>query len=271
MGLSDIRAWLKKLAYLLSALLTGFAPPKDGEVAVLMYHAIDDSGWRLSVTPKQFERQMARLRRHHVVVPLADIVAHAKGEKRLPARAVAVTFDDGYADLIPVVLPVLKKYRVPMTLFLNTDVSVQTNSLGTPRVTWDDIRVLVESGFVSIESHGKTHAHLPALEPSVARAELVDAVDDIRVHLGTTPSFFAYPFGDRSLEVEAMVEEVGYTAAFGISEGFIAEQAPLYRLPRIQVDATMTPLLFALRLTPALAMHRRIVGAFRRVLEKHTK
>ncbi len=265
------RSLFKHLGYLIAAALEGFAPSREGDAAVLMYHAVDTSGWRLSIPPHEFARQMKHLKRHRIVVSLADVVAHAKGEKRLPERSVAVTFDDGYADLVPTVLPVITRYRIPVTVFLTTDLTEQTNSKQIPRITWDDVRLLRASGWVTIESHGKTHPHLPALSVEEVRAQLVDAKKDIERETSTTPSYFAYPYGDRSPEVEEEVKAAGYEAAFSITEGFVRKGSELLHLPRIQVDATMSPLLYRLRLTPALTRNRRIVGTLRRVLRIHSK
>lgn len=262
---------LKKLGYLLATATVGFAKSREGDAAVLMYHAVDTSGWRLSVTPQEFAWQMKYLKRHRIVVPLADVVAHAKGEKRLPERSVAVTFDDGYADLVSTVLPVITRYRIPITIFLTTDLTEQTNSKALPRISWDEVRLLRASGWVTIESHGKTHPHLPSLSPDEVRTQLVDARTDIERETGVAPSYFAYPFGDRSPEVEAAVLAAGYEAAFSITEGFVQKGSELLHLPRIQVDTTMTHLLYRLRLTPALSQNRRIVDALRRVLKIHSK
>jgi peptidoglycan/xylan/chitin deacetylase (PgdA/CDA1 family) len=50
----------------------------------------------------------------------------------VPARAVAITFDDGYADNYEYAFPILKKYNAPATIF------VATGIVGTGNVLWHD-------------------------------------------------------------------------------------------------------------------------------------
>lgn len=266
--LNVIRSWGKSFSYTVASVGARFAPERHDEegasALVLMYHAVDTSGWRLSIPPQEFERQMAYLRRKHITVPLADVVALASGEKRVPPRAVAVTFDDGYADLVPTVLPILQRYRIPMTLFLNTDLTAQTNSLGLPRVSATDIETLSQSGYVTIASHAQTHRRLPELSEEELKSELTESKRAVE-HIPNSLPYFAYPFGARSPGVEEGVKEAGYTAAFGISEGFIRPGDDLFRLKRVQVDASMSFGLFKQRLTRALELHRSIVDRFRRI------
>jgi peptidoglycan/xylan/chitin deacetylase (PgdA/CDA1 family) len=90
--------------------------------AILMYHRIAEAAydpWRLAVAPALFEQQIAWLRRRRTLLPLAEFAAlHRQG--RLPAAAVAVTFDDGYACNAEVAAPILESLEAPATIFLTT-------------------------------------------------------------------------------------------------------------------------------------------------------
>ena len=67
----------------------------------------------------RFDAQLRLLKRWFDVLPLPDAVdALRKG--RLPARALAITFDDGYADNRTVALPILQRHSVPATFFVTT-------------------------------------------------------------------------------------------------------------------------------------------------------
>jgi glycosyltransferase involved in cell wall biosynthesis len=88
-------------------------------VAVLAYHRIGDPSQAppgmVSATPRGFDRQMRALASCARPVSLAEVLAG-----RLPRRAVAVTFDDAYADFGEQAWPVLRRYGIPVTLFVPT-------------------------------------------------------------------------------------------------------------------------------------------------------
>jgi peptidoglycan/xylan/chitin deacetylase (PgdA/CDA1 family) len=72
------------------------------------------------VTCSAFESQLDYLQRHYNVLSLHDAVNRLRDNK-LPERSVAITFDDGYANNLRLAYPLLRKYRMPATIFLITD------------------------------------------------------------------------------------------------------------------------------------------------------
>lgn len=91
---------------------------------ILMYHRVarlNHDPWRLAVSPDNFAGQIDALLQLRHVVPLrwlADQIARG----RLPKNVAAVTFDDGYVDLLTEAKPVLERYGCPATAFLVTGV-----------------------------------------------------------------------------------------------------------------------------------------------------
>lgn len=85
-----------------------------------------------------FEAQIAHLARGYTVLALPDAVRllHAG---RLPRRAVAITFDDGYRDNYTHAWPILTKYEVPATFFVVTG-ALDRNV----RLWWDDVEGRLE-------------------------------------------------------------------------------------------------------------------------------
>jgi peptidoglycan/xylan/chitin deacetylase (PgdA/CDA1 family) len=92
--------------------------------AILMYHRVARAAcdpWGLCVTPENFRTQLAALKRHRTVMAMDDLV-DALASARVPPRATALTFDDGYADNFVVAKPILEELRVPATMFLTSGI-----------------------------------------------------------------------------------------------------------------------------------------------------
>jgi peptidoglycan/xylan/chitin deacetylase (PgdA/CDA1 family) len=108
---------------------------------ILMYHRVADvtsDPFRLVVSPAHFAQHMALVREGYSPIRLADL-AEAIGRNDVPRRAVAVTFDDGYADNYYQALPALESMGVPATVFVTTG---KTDS--TCPFWWDELgRVLL--------------------------------------------------------------------------------------------------------------------------------
>ena len=71
------------------------------------------------VSRTAFDQQIAYLCRHATILPLSEAVVRL-AQNDLPDHAVSVTFDDGYANNLHVAYPILRKYRVPATVYLAT-------------------------------------------------------------------------------------------------------------------------------------------------------
>ncbi len=91
--------------------------------AVLLYHRVgarQPDVHDLCVDVGVFREHMRHVRDECQPMALGDLVQAAR-QGRLPARAVAVTFDDGYLEHLTVVSPILVEYGIPATFYLNTD------------------------------------------------------------------------------------------------------------------------------------------------------
>lgn len=100
-----------------------------GDLVILMYHCILDSANKekgyfqpgLIVSQQVFDRQMSYLARNHNLLSLEQLIEIFKNNKPIPKRTVVITFDDGWGDNYLYAYPILKKHRVPATIFLSTD------------------------------------------------------------------------------------------------------------------------------------------------------
>ncbi len=74
----------------------------------------------ISASPDEFQRHLHFLASHYNVVRLEDVLETAAGGRKLPRRAVLITFDDAYRDFLEVAWPALRAHRLPATLFVPT-------------------------------------------------------------------------------------------------------------------------------------------------------
>lgn len=92
------------------------------KLAILIYHRVFANPDPLSPgepTISEFDWQMAALRRHFNPLPLSEAAIRLE-TGTLPARAISVTFDDGYADNYELALPILRKWGISATFFIAT-------------------------------------------------------------------------------------------------------------------------------------------------------
>lgn len=92
------------------------------KLTILIYHRILDRPDPLrggEVDVHLFDRQMKWVKRFFNVMPLHQAV-NAMFEERLPERALAITFDDGYKDNYTNALPVLEHHGLVATIFVAT-------------------------------------------------------------------------------------------------------------------------------------------------------
>ena len=91
-------------------------------LSILIYHRVLPAADPLQPdisTAAGFEARMRWLRRVFRILPLSDALTRLRSGN-LPGRAMAITFDDGYADNAEVALPVLRRLGIPATFFIAT-------------------------------------------------------------------------------------------------------------------------------------------------------
>ncbi len=96
---------------------------KKYHIYILCYHRVTDKkdDWSLpAISPYVFNKQMQYLKKWSQVLPLSQLVALLSKESQelYKKRYAAITFDDGYKDNYQFAYPILKKYKLPATIFL---------------------------------------------------------------------------------------------------------------------------------------------------------
>jgi peptidoglycan/xylan/chitin deacetylase (PgdA/CDA1 family) len=109
-----------------------------GKALILGYHRVASpphDPFGICVAPPHFESHLEMIRRFGTPIGLADLVEGLK-VNRLPRRAVAITFDDGYLDNLIEARPLLERFDIPATVF------VTTGSLGGI-FWWDELEAIL--------------------------------------------------------------------------------------------------------------------------------
>jgi len=165
--------------------------------AILTYHSMDRSGSVISVEPEAFRRHVEWLMEHGVAV--ADLEQLMRMDPS--DTAIALTFDDGFANFAEHAWPVLKEYGLTATLFVPTGHAGGTNAWESggslpvlPLLDWDALARLAEDGLV-LGSHSVTHANLCQTDGAQLADELSTSAERIAAETGTVPVSFAYPYG----------------------------------------------------------------------------
>ena len=92
----------------------------DARLCVLIYHRVPaqvDPMYPDEPDAAAFDARMAFVAARFNVLPLDEAIERV-GAGTLPRRALCITFDDGYADNFHVALPILRKHRLPATIFV---------------------------------------------------------------------------------------------------------------------------------------------------------
>jgi peptidoglycan/xylan/chitin deacetylase (PgdA/CDA1 family) len=244
------KATLVRGQALAGALRGGAARPG---LRILYYHRVAAENDPLAVTPDAFRRQMDALAASgQRVVDLYEIdeLALAAGE-----AAVALTFDDGYRDVLEAALPVTREHGFPSTVFVVPGAIAGTSPFAwyaagaMPAVAdWDELRAEERAGLVRFEPHTLTHPVLPNLTRESARREIAGSKEAVEHELGRPAKIFCYPGGYYSPREVELVHESGYRAA--VTCEFGANSAPFahHELRRTIVERSDALWLFRARL-----------------------
>lgn len=221
--------------------------PASNRALVLCYHAISD----LSADPVLadygidraiFAAQLDQLTRRgfHFVHPV-ELRAALEGRACLPRRAVVLTFDDCYTDLLEVAREELSPRGIPALAFAVT--GLRSNEWDRPigartMDLLDDagLRRLRECG-VEIGCHSRSHRTLTDLDNQELAAETAGAAEDLERTGLPRPYAFAYPYGVRDARSRRAVESAGYALGFGLRRDRAGPANDPFDLPRVEILA----------------------------------
>jgi peptidoglycan/xylan/chitin deacetylase (PgdA/CDA1 family) len=218
-------------------------------VPILMYHYISDNPdpkdkvrEKLSITPDKFDAQMTYLAQHgYTTISLDTLYDIFNGQVNAPVKSIILTFDDGFVDFYFNAYPILQKYNFYAISF------IITGAVGQDRyLSWDQIREIQSSGFISFGAHSVSHPNLTKLSYTRLLSELQDSKSTLEAHIGHTVNFISYPYGRTNSKALSAAKKVGFVGGVGV--WYAKASYPSMNMPRVQVSGQMTLRTFASRL-----------------------
>lgn len=229
---------------------------------VLMYHHVSPSPGLVTVSPANFRIQMEELARAgwHTV-SLADIAGFLAG-RDLPARSVAITFDDGYLDNYVHAFPVLREFGLHATIFAVTGWIAEgaprgfSDSLVLPdhrackaaiaagraddvMLRWSEIEDMLRDGAVEIHSHTHSHTRWDKTVPDVAARRIALAQDlaasraSLKQRLGMEEEHLCWPQGYFDDDYVAVATASGFNYLYTTQRRMNSRRTPATAIGRI--------------------------------------
>ncbi len=198
---------------------------------ILLLHALSTRSFDFTgISFAQFESLLTTIEQSRLRVGTID-------EALRDRSVVAITFDDGYDDLMQLA-PLLKARPFPVTVFMPTRFVGADNSWdhwfvrGRRRhLSAEQMKSLANLG-VEFGSHGHTHSDLSKLEREQIESELRESNQRLTEITGVAPRFLAYPFGRFDAAVVEAARSLGFERAVAAS----VRSAGEFSLGRIAIN-----------------------------------
>lgn len=242
----------------------------SADIPILMYHHISDTDVNdMTVTPDEFEDQIRALDENgYSAITFDELYGYVTGNGELPENPILITFDDGYYSNYKYAYPILEKYGMCGTIFtigysFGCDTYKDTDAPIIPHFGEDEVREMVESGVIDIQSHTFSMHESADYEVDDVREDMsqlegesesdyIEAVrEDIRASIalledaaGEDVFVLAYPKGYYSDLLGAVIREEGIritlSTEWGVNTVVRGLPQSLYALKRLTVGNGVT-------------------------------
>jgi peptidoglycan/xylan/chitin deacetylase (PgdA/CDA1 family) len=238
--------------------LRGLGKMPPPAAMIIYYHHV------LSEQRRNFARQLDHLARWTTPLRADNLEPLAAG-----VRYSIVTVDDGWKSFADNAVPELQRRNIPVTIFAISDrLGQSVDGIEFDRlVSLDELRAL-NSGVVTIGSHGATHARMTTLSEQDAYRELRESREKLSSITGHAVTMFCFPYGAYSDELSPICRKAGYQRIFTCLP--VLADFSNFVQGRVRVDPTDLPIEFHLKLMGAyrwlpmaIALKRRVRSAIR--------
>jgi peptidoglycan/xylan/chitin deacetylase (PgdA/CDA1 family) len=209
-------------------------------IPVLLYHSVSDDppaggAWG-AVSGAEFAAHAEAISASgRQAITISEVAEGLRGERPLPARPVAVTFDDGYDDTHGAVA-YLHDRGVVSTVYLTS------GAVGAPgHATPGQVRAIAELAGVEIGAHSVHHRRLDELSDREVADELSESRSQLEALIGDRVWSFAYPHGAHDRRVRNGVVAAGYRSAVAVKNAISHPADDPFAIARWTVMNGTTP------------------------------
>ena len=162
------------------------------------------------------------------VIPLSKLNQALKDKKEIPDNWVVFCIDDSYKSFYTNGLDLFKKYKYPFTLFVYIEA---TDKGYGDFMTWEQIKDTQDYGEIGLHSY--SHKHMVSLSAEAMRRDTDKALASFKKHLGYTPKYYAYPFGEFDERLKKEITSYGFDLVLNQNVGAVSSKSPRDNLDRI--------------------------------------
>lgn len=207
---------------------------------LLMYHSIaPDAPSGMNTPPHKFEQQLAWLQKQgYVFCTVSELLTTTQ------KKAIAITFDDGFANNYLHAFPLLQKYHAKATIYLAPEIA------DIDKLTSQQITEMQLSGLIEFGAHSLHHVNLSQAAAQQAQAEITGSKVRVEQLTGRPCLSFAYPFGRFNNETIQLVKAAGFGSAVTTKKQIIANlMQQALTIPRVSTHGAMDRLQFYVAVT----------------------
>ena len=211
----------------------------DVSVPILLYHRFGPTvADGMTITTPVFEAHMKYLHDNgYKVIPLRQLVQWYQGKGAVPGpKSVVIVEDDAHKTVYTDMLPIIRKYRYPVTIF------VYPSAISNAKyaMTWEQLRELKKTGLFDVQSHTYWHPNFkrekrklaPAAYDKLVMEQLLKSRKKLEQEVGGPVDLLAWPFGIYDEQLLQKAKEAGFVATFSIERRHATSKEKLQILPR---------------------------------------
>ncbi len=226
---------IKKTFFILLFFVVIKANAEESNITVLMYHRIGDDRYpSTSISQELFEKHIEYLVEENIdVLPITELSKYLKKEINLTNQTVFITIDDAYRSFFQNGFPILKKNKLPFSIFISSD--YVSSAEASEFMSWSMLKEVSNSNGL-ILNHSKGHDSLVGMELQKLKQEIELNQIEIEKNIGKQPKIFSYPYGESSKSIEEVIKILNYEIAFSQHSAPIHLEQNKYRLPRYALN-----------------------------------